>query len=185
MAEVLKQFDMRGKTCRMSQHRCHNFDHQTLVRSLHFITTIPGWPLWASSNTLSHRLKGTTIQAPLSTNFPFAECSFLTIKYRLFPSLWHCSILIYSLTFQICSCTTEARSTTCVDKAWGVEFSATNLTYSSASEHNFPPGFITPEVRRDKVSAMFSIPRICLTLWNDRAGASTPTDWLLHVGLLS
>ena len=73
------------------------------------------------------------IHVPRSTNFPITESLFLTSRYRLVSSLCHISVCTHFLTFDSLSAS-EARSISQVDSACGVEFSATNLTYSSAAE---------------------------------------------------
>ena len=74
------------------------------------------------------------IRVPRSTNFPITESSFLTNRYRLFSSLCHISVCTHFLTFDSSLSASEARSISRVDRACGVEFSATNLTYFSTSE---------------------------------------------------
>ena len=71
------------------------------------------------------------IRVPHSTSFPMTESSLLTIDYRLFSSVSHCSFRMHSLTLDSSLSTAETRSITRVDRAHGVAFSATNLTYSS------------------------------------------------------
>lgn len=130
--------------------------HQTLVRSLRFIDTIPGWPLCARCRTWLRKLEGMMIHVPRSTNFPITESSFLMSTYRLVLSLCHISVCTHFLTFDSSLSASEACSISQVDSACGVEFSATNLTYSSAAELRSALALLL--VRRERVSAMFSFP---------------------------
>ena len=102
------------------------------------------------------------IRVPRSNNFPITESSFLTSRYRLFSSLCHISVCTHFLTFESSLSASEARSISRVDRACGVEFSARNLTYSSASELRSALALLL--VRRERESAMFSFPGICLTV---------------------
>ena len=136
--------------------------HQTLVRSLRFIDTIPGWPSCARCRTWSLKLKGMMIRVPCSTNFPITRSSFLTSRYRLFSSLCHISVCTHFLEFDSSLSASETSSISWVDRAYGVDFSATNLTYSSVSELRSALALLL--VRRHRESAVFTFPSMCLTV---------------------
>ena len=99
---------------------------------------------------------------PRSTNFPITERSSLTSWYHLLSSLFYISVCTHCLTFDSSLSASEARSISRVDRACGVEFHTKNLTYSSASELRSALDWFL--VRRDRESAMFSFPVMCLTV---------------------
>ncbi len=129
--------------------------HHTLLLRFCLVPTMPKCPSWARFKALAQSDCGNTMRVPLKTNCPITLNSLAMGAYDLHSS--KPPVCMAYLTLFSSSSAADASSTVLVVSAFGVAFTATNLTYSSASCLCVCCPFF-PQTRRESESAMFCSP---------------------------
>ena len=105
--------------------------HHTLLRRFCLVPMTPRWPSCARFRTRGLNFSGIIMRVPLNTNCPMMQSSLTTGIYCLHSSKHPVNTALRS-SFSSGS-SAEACSTSRVFNAFGVDSTATNRTYSSAS----------------------------------------------------